>query len=159
MKPFQYCPYCAAPLAPRHDGERVRLACACGFVAYDNPTPVVAAIVETEGGVVLARGRGWPEKVFALVTGFLERDESPEEGVAREVKEEIGLDVSDVRLVGLFPFPQQNQLILAYAMRGTGTIVLGDELEAYKLVPKERLRGWPFGTGLAVTAWLGVQQS
>ncbi len=56
---------------------------------WDNPVPVVAAIVEHEGAVILARDRDWPEKMFRLVTGFLENDETPEQGVAREVKEEL----------------------------------------------------------------------
>jgi NAD+ diphosphatase len=157
MKPFRFCPYCAESLIPKHDGERERLTCMCGYVAYDNPTPVVAAIVETPDGVILARGCGWPENMFALVAGFLERDEAPEDGVVREVKEELGLDATDVQLVGLFPFFQQNQIIIAYAMRASGTVVLGDELDTYKVIPKAKLKGWGFGTGLAVTAWLEMR--
>lgn len=158
MKPFRFCPYCAQSLMPKHDGERERLTCTCGYVAYDNPTPVVAAIVETDAGVILARGRGWPEKMFALVAGFLERDESPEAGVVREVKEELGLDATDVQLVGLFPFFEKNQIIIAYAMRASGNVVLCDELEAYKVIPKAKLKGWGYGTGPAVTQWLSQQQ-
>jgi len=156
MRPFRFCPYCAQALTSRDEGERSRLACVCGFVSYDNPTPVLAAIVETEAGVVLARGRGWPEKMFGLPTGFLERGESPEEGVVREVKEELGLEVSNLKFVGLFSFPEQNQLIIAYAMKGTGNIVLNAELEEVKVIPRGRLRGWPFATGLAVNAWLAM---
>jgi NADH pyrophosphatase NudC (nudix superfamily) len=56
---------------------------------------VVAAIIECvdrDGAVLLARNHAWPERMFALVTGFLEKGESPEEAVAREVKEEVNLD-------------------------------------------------------------------
>ena len=83
---FTFCPRCATPLAERTTGGKPRRACpkeGCGFVHWGNPTPVVAAIVEHEGAVLLARGRGWPEKMFALITGFLEAGESPGEGILR----------------------------------------------------------------------------
>jgi len=79
------------------DGKEV-LCCAsndCGYVCWDNPIPVVAAIVEMEGQVVLARNKEWPGKIFGLITGFLERAETPETAVKREVKEELG------RLIGI----------------------------------------------------------
>jgi NADH pyrophosphatase NudC (nudix superfamily) len=123
-------------------------------VHYDNPTPVVVAIVELPTGVVLARGRGWPEKVFAPITGFLETSEDPREAVVREVKEELGLDAELVGLVGVYPFAAQNQVLIAYHLRAAGEIHLNEELEAFKVIPTERLRGWPFATGLAITDWL-----
>lgn len=151
-----HCLRCGAPLAPKvTDEARERLACsACGWIFYDNPTPVVAAIVEHEGDVVLVRQRGWPESWFGLVTGFLERDETPEAGTAREVKEELGLDGEVTGLVGVYPFAQKNELIVAYHVLARGTITLGDELEAFKRVPPDRLKPWPFGTGKAVEDWL-----
>lgn len=126
----------------------------CGWVFYDNPTPVVAALVEHEGAVVLVRNHGWPAGWYGLVTGFLERNESPEDAVLRELEEELGLTGEVVSLIGLYPFAQRNELIIAYHVRAQGAIRLGDELEAYKRVPRDRLRPWPFGTGHAVRDWL-----
>ena len=80
---LRFCPQCAMPLAPAEIDGRTRLACssgACEFVSWDNPIPVVAAIVELDGEVVLARNKLWPESMFGLITGFLERDETPETG-------------------------------------------------------------------------------
>src|SRR5262245_5236726 len=93
----------------------VRLACSsrCGYVFYGNPTPVVAAIVERDGAVVLVRNKGWPESWFGLVTGFLERGETPEQGVLREVKEELGLAGDVGELVGVYAFIERNQIIIA----------------------------------------------
>lgn len=129
----------------------------CGFVHWDNPLPVVAAIVEHEGAVILARNHGWPEKMYGLVTGFLERGESPEHGVVREVHEELGLDAEVAGFVGVYPFVQRNELIVAYHLTATGTIELGEELAGIKRVAPERLRPWPFGTGLAVSDWLAAR--
>ena len=81
---------------------------------WDNPTPVVAAVVEYEGRVLLARNRAWPEKMFALVTGFLERDEAPAAAVLREVKEETDLDGRAAHLIGVYEFARMNQVIIAY---------------------------------------------
>src|SRR5438309_1254651 len=80
----------AAPLRPQTPEGRERLHCStdsCDYVFYDNPVPVVAALVEHGQTVLLVRGKGWPEKWYGLVTGFLEKGESPEEGVLREVRE------------------------------------------------------------------------
>jgi NADH pyrophosphatase NudC (nudix superfamily) len=153
----RFCPRCAQPLIDREAGGRPRKACpaeGCGFVFWNNPTPVVAAIVEHEGAVLLARGRGWPEKVFALITGFLEANEAPEAGVLRELYEETGLDGEVVAFVGAYPYEVRNELLLVFHVRASGPITLSDELEATKRIPKDKLKPWPFGTGLAVRDWL-----
>jgi NAD+ diphosphatase len=157
---MKFCPRCARPLGRREDGGRTRSACPepdCGFVFYDNPLPVVAALVEHQGQVLLIRNRGWPEKWFGLVAGFLERSETPEEGVLRELKEELGLDAVVVRLIGVYAFPKRNEVILAYHLRATGTVALGGEIAEMRRVAPERLRAWPFGTGQAVADWLAAR--
>jgi NADH pyrophosphatase NudC (nudix superfamily) len=162
MRPsaWQYCPRCKAELAPyaaNIEGDRRQRCPACEFVHYDNPTPVVVAIVETPEGVVLARGRGWPEKVFAPITGFLESREEPSEAVLREVKEELGLEGELGALIGVYGFAAMNQVLIAYHVRAQGEITLCDELDAHKVIPAERLRGWDFATGLAIRDWLALR--
>ena len=158
---MKYCPKCAGELESRTVDGEARRACSrdgCDYVHWNNPVPVVAAIVETDGGVVLVQSKGWPETWFGLVTGFLEKGETPEQGVLREVKEELGLDGSLEGFVGLYSFFQMNQLIIAYHVRANGEVVLGDELADYKRVPTEKLRPWPTGTGDAVRDWLGRRE-
>ena len=157
MTDARHCLRCGAPLAPHDDGERPRLRCTaegCEWIHYGNPTPVVAAIVEHEGEVILVRQRGWPEKLYGLCTGFLEAGETPEAGVLREVSEELGLEGEITGLVGVYAFEVRNELIVAYHVRARGEVRLSDELEAYKRIAPDRLRPWPFGTGLAVRDWL-----
>lgn len=155
---YKFCPRCATPLdsAPV-DGGPARLRCpSCEFVHWDNPVPVVAAIVEHEGGIILARNRAWPQKFFALITGFLEKDDpDPASGVLREVEEELGLSTARVsEFVGHYPFPRMNQLIIAYHVVAQGEIVLGEELVEYRRVPFDQLRPWPQATGLALRDWM-----
>jgi ADP-ribose pyrophosphatase YjhB (NUDIX family) len=146
---------CATPLATGVHGERERQACpACGWVHWNNPTPIVAAVIELDGKLLLARGRGWPPKVFALVTGFLERDESPSEAVNREVKEETDLDSEAATLIGVYDFAKNNQVIIAYHVLARGAVRLSEELEDYRLIEPEKVRPWPLGTGLALADWL-----
>lgn len=159
---FKFCPQCGAALVTKAHHGRERALCeatGCGFVHWGNPTPVVAAIIEHEGKVLLARGKDWPEKVFALVTGFLEAGESAEQGVLREVKEETGLDGEVVSLVGVYPFAVRNELIISFHVRTSGVVQLGEELAEYKLIEKAKLKAWPFGTGLAVQAWIDRQRA
>lgn len=156
-RPFKYCPRCARELVERdHDGVP-RRGCPddrCGFVHWNNPVPVVAAIVEHEGRVLLARNALWPQKMFGLITGFLEKDETPEAGVLREVQEEVGLTGRIAGFVGHYGFPQMNQLIIAFHVQAEGEVRLNAELAEYKRVEPANLRPWPTGTGLAVRDWL-----
>jgi NAD+ diphosphatase len=154
---MKYCPQCGKELVLSQIDGRNRKACAsetCDYVFWDNPTPVIAAIVERDGDVVLVRNKGWPEKMFGLVTGFLEKGETPEQGVLREVKEELGLEGMIADFVGYYSFFHMNQLILAFHVTATGEMVMGEELSEVKTVRPERLRPWRFGTGYAVQDWL-----
>ena len=103
---FKFCPQCAAPLAwidaEEDGGTKSRLRCGvCGFTHWNNPTPVLAAVVECVdrgGQVLLARNAAWSGRMFALITGFMEAGETAEEGIAREVAEETSLVAEAVKL-------------------------------------------------------------
>ncbi len=156
---FKFCPCCATPLVMGEvDQGPPRLRCpdlACGFVYWNNPVPVVAAVVEHEGEIILARNRLWPPKMFALITGFLEKDDpDPASGVLREVEEELGLKGRVAEFIGHYPFERMNQIIIAYHVVAAGAIVLGEELVEYKKVAPDQLRPWPAATGLALRDWM-----
>ena len=96
-------------------------------------------------------------KLFGLMTGFLERGESPEEGVLRELREELGVEGTIVRLIGVYPFAMRNEVIIAFHVIARGEITRGDEIAEIKRVAPEKLRAWEFGTGLAVRDWLAAR--
>ncbi len=157
MPKFRFCPWCGDTLAPQHRDGLERLVCtgaSCEYVHWGNPTPVVAAIVEHGEDVILVRNQGWPENWFGLVTGFLEREETPQAGVLRELEEELGLQGEVAGFVGHYPFPQRNELIIAFHVRAHGEVNMGPELADYKRVPIVKLKPWPFATGDAVRDWL-----
>jgi NADH pyrophosphatase NudC (nudix superfamily) len=95
--------------------------------------------------------------MYGLITGFLEKEETPEASVLREVKEELGLEGEIVGFVGNYSFFEKNQLILVFHVQARGKIVLGEELAEVKLVSPEKLRPWPIGTGPALRDWLAAQ--
>ena len=159
---LKFCPQCGVGLGLAEIDGKERLGClseTCDYVCWDNPTPVVAAIVVLDGEVVLVRNKEWPEKIFGLVTGFLEKGESPEEGILREVKEELGLEGKIEDFVGYYSFFQMNQLILAFHIKAQGKIVLGEELAEIKSVRPNKLHPWRFGTGHAVQDWLDKRKT
>jgi len=154
-----YCPICATPLSKQQVNGENRRACtnaSCDYVERNNPTPVVAAIAQAGDSVVLVQAIGWPKEWFGLVTGFHESGETAEEGVVREVKEELGLGCRVESLVGVYSFFQMNQVIIAYhVLLDKGDITLdARELVDYKKIPIEELQPWPSGTGKAVQDWL-----
>jgi NADH pyrophosphatase NudC (nudix superfamily) len=159
---MKFCPQCAMPLAPieqmEDGGPKTRLRCAaCGFTHWNNPTPVLAAVVECVdrgGQILLARNAAWMHRTFALITGFMEAGESPQAGIAREVAEETGLAVDAVSLIGVYDFQRMNQVIIAYHAPARGEIRLSPELAEYKLFAPADVRCWPAGTGYALADWL-----
>ena len=156
---FRFCPQCATALQPtavmEDGGEKTRNRCpACGWTHWNNPTPVLAAIVEYRGQVLLARNAAWTHRMFALITGFMEAGESPESGIAREVLEETNLVVQSTRLIGVYEFLRMNQVLIAYHVVADGEIRLSPELAEYKLLAPEDVVCWPAGTGYAMAEWL-----
>jgi ADP-ribose pyrophosphatase YjhB (NUDIX family) len=115
--------------------------------------------VEWRGTVVLIRNKGWPEELYGIVTGFLEKGETPEAGIIREVREELGIDGTIEELVGLYSFFEMNQLILVYHVTADDDIVAGDEIAGWKNIEPDRLRPKPFGTGYALIDWLKNRQN
>ena len=159
---YRFCPSCATPLqwlAREEDGgPKERLRCpACEWTHWNNPTPVLAAVIELadrDGQILLARNAAWTGRMFALITGFMEAGESPQEGIAREVKEETSVEVDAVNLIGVYDFQRMNQVIIAYHALARGEVRLSPELAEYKLYAPEDLVCWPAGTGYALAAWL-----
>lgn len=156
---FRFCPHCATELrliAQVEDGgEKQRLRCpACGYTHWNNPTPVLAAVIEVEGQILLARNAAWPGKMMGLITGFMEAGETPQEGIAREIKEETNLDTSALALIGVYDFQRMNQIIIAYHALAAGDVRLSPELAEYRLYAPEKVKCWPAGTGYALADWL-----
>lgn len=97
---------------------------ACGFVAYQNPSPAVAVIVPRAGNLLFVRRKFEPHAgLWSLPSGFMEYGEAPEETARRETLEETGLAIRVDRLIGAYPGhddPRVRVVLLVYAGKVLG---------------------------------------
>src|SRR5207244_5067314 len=97
------------------DGERAMKCPACGHVAYPRIAPAMMVLVKRGPAILLARNVAVPAggRMSALA-GFLEPGESVEDAIHREVREEVGLEVKDLRYFGRQAVPLQGSVMLAF---------------------------------------------
>ena len=101
-----------------HPAEGMARRCAaCGTVVWPDVSPAVIVRVEKEGRILLARHAYRDREVWACIAGHLDAGETAEECVRREVREETGLEVDDIRYRGSQHWPFPNQLMLAFTAR------------------------------------------
>ncbi|MCB0864316.1 MAG: NUDIX hydrolase [Solirubrobacterales bacterium] len=103
---FRYCPRCATELElrPSTGPDPDRSTCPnCGFVHYENPTPTVQAWIDHDGSYLALRRDEEPlQGEWNMPGGFVEVGERGDEAIIREVREETGLEVEVVELIGIF---------------------------------------------------------
>ena len=160
---MKYCPRCASEMGDRIIDEVTRKIClneACRFIHWNNPIPVVAALVEHNDEIILARNVCWPKGIFSSISGYLEANEIPEQAVVREVEEELSLQTLQVRFLGHYYFKEKNQLLIGYFVQATGKVKLNHELAEIKYVSTDQLREYDFRplyiTQAMVSDWLAT---
>lgn len=124
----QFCGVCGTPTA-RVEGERA-MKCACGHVFYPRIAPAMMVLVKRGSAILLARSALVPSggRMSALA-GFLEPGESVEEAVHREVREEVGLEVKDLRYFGSQSWPFPGSLMIAFTAEYAGGEIHCDTAE------------------------------
>ena len=116
-----HCPRCGAATQPQQGGW-VRRCPADGSEHYPRTDPaVIMAVVDDDGRLLLARGPQWAERRYSVLAGFVEPGESLEAAVAREVREEVGVRVTDVRFLGNQPWPFPSSLMIGFTARALDT--------------------------------------
>ncbi len=115
---------------------------ACYTDHFPRVDPVVIMIAEHDGRALLGRGKGWPEGRYSALAGFLEPGESVEEAVAREIHEEAGVRVTNVRYVSSQPWPFPSSLMIACIGEAEDDAITLDtnELEDAMWVPRDLVR-------------------
>ena len=120
----RHCGRCGAPTI-RTPGVWSRGCTVCGYSAFPRISPAVIMLVHKEDACLLAHAAHHPEGLFSVLAGFLEPGETLEECVAREVREEVGLEVTDIRYFGNQPWPFPHSLMLGFtAAWASGEIVV-----------------------------------
>ena len=121
----RYCGRCGEP-TEAVPGERARRCTACDLLAYPRLAPAVITLIEREDGkALLARNANFPQPTFSCIAGFVEPGETVENAVRREVREEVGVELADLRYFGSQPWPFPHQLMLGFqALHGSGEITV-----------------------------------
>jgi len=130
--PTAFCPKCGAPTEqriPEGDNKERPVCTSCGYVNYINPSTVAGAVCYWEGKILLCKRAIDPRKGFwTLPAGFLELEETVEEGAIRETLEEACATISLRRLIALYGIPQISQTqVFFLADLVSPDIAAGDE--------------------------------
>lgn len=112
----RYCGRCGTP-TERDAAERAMRCPRCRLAVYPRISPAVIVLVRRGREALLARGTRFPLPFFSTLAGFSEVGETLEETVRREVREEAGIEVRDVRYFGSQPWPFPNSLMLGFTAR------------------------------------------
>lgn len=137
-----HCPRCGAPTVNALCGWE-RHCTVDGSAHYPRTDPaVIVVITDADDRLLLARQQMWPERRFSLVAGYVEPGESAEQAVAREVLEEVGLEVEVTGFLGSQPWPFPASLMLCYQVHAPSTDfrVDGVEIAQATWLTREQLR-------------------
>ena len=113
---YRFCPRCGQPARDATDGGHV-LVCGSGHRTHARVEPVVQMLVHDRRRCVLGRAPAWPAGWMSTLAGFVDLGETPEQAVARETKEEAGLDVLEVRYLGAQFWAGPYSLMLGFHAR------------------------------------------
>jgi NAD+ diphosphatase len=156
-KESAFCGTCGSPNRDADTGELARKCPACGRLEFPRISPaVITIIINDKGEALLAHNKKFANRVYSLIAGFNEAGESLEATVAREIREEVGLEVKDIRYIRSQPWPFPNSLMLGFAARHAGGEIKPDgiEIEDARWFTREALPELP-GNGSVARSLIG----
>jgi NAD+ diphosphatase len=138
----QFCARCGSPTRSEQGGHlRACTSVSCGQQDFPRTDPAIITLVTSKDQCLLARQPAWPKNLYSIIAGFVEPGESLEAAVAREVREETGVRVGQVRYHSSQPWPFPRSLMIGFtAVAETTTIRLRDgELERARWLSREAI--------------------
>jgi NAD+ diphosphatase len=124
----QWCGRCGAPTKDKGE-ERAKHCPACGLMVFPRMSPAIIVAVRDGDRILLAHAGRFPEGMHSVLAGFVEQGESLEQCVRREVREEVGVEVKNIRYFGSQPWPFPNSLMIAFTADYAGGEIRVDSKE------------------------------
>ncbi|NLC37600.1 MAG: NAD(+) diphosphatase [Alcaligenaceae bacterium] len=119
VRTHRYCGVCATPM--RKSAKELCFHCpSCGFSAYPRVSPAMMVLIKRGNEILLARHAEYATARYTALAGFVEAGENIEEAIHREVLEEVGLHVKDIRYFGSQSWPFPHSLMIAYTAEYDG---------------------------------------
>lgn len=124
----QYCGRCGTLTITKAD-ERAKECPKCGFLSYPSISPAVIVAIIRDGKILLAHNAQFKNNIYSVIAGFVEPGETFEECVKREVDEEVGIDVKNIRYFANQPWPFPHSQMVAFTAEYAGREINVDGLE------------------------------
>jgi NAD+ diphosphatase len=125
---FQYCSRCGTMMEPRGD-ERSRTCPNCRYTSYPPVSPAIMILITHGTKLLLARKAAFPAGRYSALAGFVEPGEMLEDTVIRETREEVGVEVKNIRYFGSQPWPFPHSLMVAFTAEYAGGELRPDGVE------------------------------
>ncbi len=109
----RFCGECGAPTRP-NDADSGVVCTKCGAFFYPVLAPAVIVAIRRGNGLLLAHNSRWQPGLYGLISGFIEAGENAEQAIRREIREEVGLEVTNIRYAGSQSWPFPNALMLGF---------------------------------------------
>lgn len=109
----KYCSCCGSEVSIEH--KKAFIECkGCGNLMYPFVNPCILVAVLKEDKILLAHSPHFPTNLYSTLAGFVEAGESLEECVRREVREEVGIEIKNIRYFGTHPWPFSNSVMIGF---------------------------------------------
>jgi len=124
---FRYCGQCGQPTIELKE-ERAKICKACGLTNYPRLSPSIIVSVTRKKSILLARSPRFPKGMYSVLAGFVEPGETLEECVQREIREEVGIEVKNIRYFGSQNWPFPHSMMIGFtAEHAEGEIMVDNK--------------------------------
>lgn len=124
----RFCGKCGTAMENR-ETELAKICPACDFVSFSRLSPAVIMSIIRKDQILLARAPRFPEGVYSTLAGFVEPGETLEEAVEREVREEVGIKINNIKYVASQPWPFPHSIMIGFSANYVDGEIVIDEHE------------------------------
>lgn len=125
---YKYCSKCGTLIDAKKD-DLTKTCHKCGFTSYPKISPAIITAVTKDDQLLLAHNTTFPKEFYSVLAGFVEPGETFEDCVAREVYEEVGIQVKNIKYFGSQPWPFPDSLMVAFTCEYAGGNLKVDGVE------------------------------